>query len=294
MRGKKLAFIFTDKRPAEYYYQLQNGLFESFNHLTKNFEVMVVAYSDQLNVIRRSNYDIMLRNTDKSMAFTIREYFDPTHAFFVGTPDFNFDKLDIPDKTPKFYIHKGVKHSEKYFDYFDNVIVETEEEKKHYKNSVVAAVTNTKMYFPQETDKYFTFCFPQDLSESKLDFFSKVRVYGSISQTLNSTVRLPLDGTETLNTVINQSKAVSLIEDTNESFEIALSALACNVPVLATTDSKASKIPPVVKSLATTPDFTVAMLEALNLEKKYNFREEYILPNYSPKMYAKTIMDLIL
>jgi hypothetical protein len=293
MRGKKLAFIYTDYKPGEYYFGLHNGLFESFRHLNRNFEVMVFTYSDQMNVLRRPKYDVVFRNTDKSIEFAVNEYFNPTHTFFIGSSDFDFDRLKLDATTPKYLIHKGNKHDKRWYDYFENVIVETEEEKHHYKNSTVASVVNTKMYYPQMTDKYFTFCFPQDLSVGKLEFFSKVRVYGSISQTLNSTVKLPLDATSTLTTVINQSKAVSLIEDTNESFEIALSALACNVPVLATIDSKASKIPAVVKSLATTPEFTIAMLEALQLENKHNFRDEYIMPNYGPNQYAKLLMDII-
>jgi hypothetical protein len=118
-------------------------------------------------------------------------------------------------------------------------------------------------------------------------------VYGSISQTLNSTVKLPLEATQTLSTVFNQSKGVAFIDDTNDSYELALSALSCNVPVIASLDSKASKIPAVVKSVATTPDFTLSMLETLNLENKHNFRDEYIMPNYTPKQYAKMLMDLI-
>lgn len=293
MRGKKLAFIHTDFQPADYYFNLRNGLFESFNHLTRNFEVMVFAYSDQLNVLQRPKYDISFRNTDKSIEFSVNEFFDPTHIFFVGTSDFDFDRLKLDKTTPKFLIHKGSKHDSRWYDYFDNVIVETEEEKKHYKNAVVASVVNTNLYFPQLTDKYFTFCFPQDLHQNKLEFFSKIRVYGSISKTLNSTVKLPLESTQTLATVINQSKAVSLIDDTYDSFELALSALACNVPVLSTMDSKASKIPAVVKSIATTPDFTLAMLEALQLENKHNFREDYIMPNYTPQSYAKMLMEII-
>lgn len=293
MRGKKLAFIFTDKKPGEYYYGLYNGLFESFKYLTKNFEVAVFAYTDELNVVRRNKYDINFRNTDKSIFYAVNAYFDPTHVFFVGSSNYDYEKFELPKSTPKFFIHKGNKHKEKYKDFFDTVIVESEEEKKHYTNAIVGSVVNTKDYFPQLTEKYFTFCFPQDLSDNKLDFFSKVRVYGSISQTLNSTVKLPLESTHTLSTVMNQSKAVSIIEDTNDSFELALSALACNVPVVATVDSKASSIPAVVKSIATTPEFTLAMYETLTLEKKYNFRDEFIMPNYTPQNYAKLLMDLI-
>jgi len=292
MRGKKLAFIYTDKKPESYYYQLHNGLFESFEFLTKNFEVMVFVYSNDLNVIRRNGYDIAFRNDHKTMDYYLNYYFEPTHVFFIGS-DFDYEKVKLNKKTPKYLIHKGKNHNSKWYDYFDNVIVETEDEKKHYKNSVVASAVNTKMFFPQITEKYFTFCFPQELSKDKMEFFSKVRVYGSISQTLNSTVKLPLEATQTLSTVFNQSKGVAFIDDTNDSFELALSALSCNVPVIASLDSKASKIPAVVKSIATTPDFTLSMLETLNLENKHNFRDEYILPNYSPKQYAKILMDLI-
>jgi hypothetical protein len=293
MRGKKLAFIYTDYKPAEYYFGLHNGLFESFNHLNRNFEVMVFAYTDQMNTLRRPKFDIAFRNTDKAIEFGVNEYFDPTHIYFIGSSTYDFAKFRSKD-VPKYFIHKGNYHDPKLYDFFDHVFVETQEEVKNYKSASVAVSVNINSYYPQLTEKYFTFCFPQDLSAGKLDFFSKVRVYGSISQTLNSTVKLPLDATNTLTTVINQSKAVSLIEDTNESFEIALSSLACNVPVLATLDSKASKIPAVVKSVATTPDFTVAMLEALNLENKHNFRDEYIIPNYCPKSFAKVIMDTII
>jgi hypothetical protein len=292
MRGKKLAFIYTDRKPESYYYQLHNGLFESFEFLTRNFEVMVFAYAGDLNVMRRKDYDIAFRNDHKTMDYYVNTYFEPTHVFFVGS-DFDYEKIKLPKKTPKYLIHKGKNHDPKWYDYFDNVIVETEEEKVHYKNSVVASAVNTRMYFPQITEKYFTFCFPQELSQSKLEFFSKVRVYGSISQTLNSTVKLPLEATQTLSTVFNQSKGVAFIDDTNDSYELALSALSCNVPVIASLDSKASKIPAVVKSVATTPDFTLSMLETLNLENKHNFRDEYIMPNYTPKQYAKMLMDLI-
>ena len=110
MRGKKLAFIYTDYKPAEYYFGLHNGLFESFNHLNKNFEMMVFAYTDQMNTLRRPKFDIAFRNTDKAIEFGVNEYFDPTHIYFVGSTNYDYAKFRAK-KVPKYLIHKGNNHN---------------------------------------------------------------------------------------------------------------------------------------------------------------------------------------
>lgn len=173
---------------------------------------------------------------------------------------------------------------------FDHIIVETQAEEDKYKNTIVKSVVNTKLFNPRNSEKYFTVCYPQNISDDKKDFFEKIRVYGSISQYLDSTVRLPLNNSELLATIMNQSKAVSLLENSN-SVEYALSALACNTPVLTTIDTKASNLPPVLSSNVTTPEFINKTYTALNL--RYNYFEEYIKPNFTPDKYSKLLMELL-
>ena len=295
MRGKKLAIIITTQKPTEHYFQLHNGIFESIKYLTKNFETRVYCLTEQMNVLQRPSYDLYFRNTYPALKFALNESFEPTHVFFLSEGDFDFDLIPLNKGVPKFLIHKGRKHLEKYYDYFDTVIVETEEERKHYKKALCENVVNTNIYFPQITEKYFTFCFPQELQPSKFEFFNKVRVYGSISQNLNSTVKLPLNDSKLLSVIFNQSKAVALIDDTEDAIELALSALACNVPVITTTDSKAVTIPAVVKAEAITPEFTNLMYQTLLVgEDNINFRDEYVMTNFTPQKYAKLLMDLII
>ena len=294
MRGKKLAFIITTQKPTEHYLQLHNGVFESIKYLTKNFETRVYCLTEQMNVLQRPTYDLYFRNTFPALKFALNESFEPTHVFFISEGDFDFDLIPLNKGVPKFLIHKGRKHLEKYHDYFETVIVETEDEVKHYKKAMTQNVVNTNIYYPQITEKYFTFCFPQELQPSKFEFFNKVRVYGSISQNLNSTVKLPLNNSQILSVIFNQSKAVALIDDTEDALELALSALACNVPVITTNDSKATTLPAVVKADTQHQDFINKMYQTMQVhEQNINFRDEYVMHNFTPQRYAKILMDLI-
>jgi len=294
MRGKKLAIIITTNKPTEHYLQLHNGIFESIKYLTKNFQTRVYCFTEQMNVLQRPSYDLYFRNTYAALKFAVNESFEPTHVFFISEGDFDFSQIPLNKDVPKFLIHKGRKHLPEYYDYFDAVIVETEEEKKHYKNALCENVANTNIYYPQITEKYFTFCFPQELQPSKFDFFNKVRVYGSISQNLNSTVKLPLTNSILLSVIYNQSKGVALIDDTEDALELALSALACNVPVIATNDSKAASLPSVIKSGLDSTEFINKLYQTMQLhESNINFRDEYVIPNFTPQNYAKILMELI-
>ena len=90
--------------------------------------------------------------------------------------------------------------------------------------------------------------------------------------------------------IINQSKVVSLLEE-EDSFELALSSLACNTPVVALESIKASKIPAVMTSNYDEQDFIKQTIKAV--DNNYNYREEYILPNFTIKHMADTIKAIL-
>jgi hypothetical protein len=290
MNNTKVAIVITDKRQAKEYFELKDGLLESLNLFKKNIEIEVFALTEQMNTLVTDKYNISFRNTLKALDFAINKRFEPDIVIAVGDPNFNYAKIFTDKYKKKILIHKGNSYPTNVESYFDYIIVETQKEEEKYKNSIVKSVVNTKLFNPKNSEKYFTVCYPQNISDEKKDFFEQVRVYGSISQYLDSTVRLPLNNSELLATIINQSKLVSLLED-NNSVEYALSALACNTPVLTTIDTKAANLPPVLTSNVTTPEFINKTYTALNL--RYNYFEEYIKPNYSPDKYSKMLMDLI-
>ena len=290
MNNTKIAVIFTDKKEAIDYYQLNNGILQSLNLLGKNFDIEVFALTSEMNTIIRPRYEISFRNTYKALDFAINKRFEPDVVILVGSTNFPYERILNDKYKKKILIHKGNFYNKKVEGYFDHIIVETAEEEKEYKNSISASVVNTRIFRPQQTEKYFSVCYPQQISDNRIDFFENIRFYGSISQHLNSTVKLPFHSSEILSTIMNQSKAVSIIEDI-DSVELALSALACNTPVIVTNDTKASKLPAVIKANATTPDFINETYKALEL--RYNFFEEYIKPNYTPERFAKLLMELI-
>lgn len=291
MNGKRLAFIYADYKKVDDFYQLQTGLFESFKYLPKkNFDVRVFVLSDQMNVHQHDSYDLYFRNTYKALEYAVKEQFEPTHTFVIGNGNSNYDELPINKKKPRFLIHKGSIHNKSLSSLFDKIIVEVPEDKDEYSNSIYKMTVNTELYKPVDMGKYFTVCYPQSLAAlPDLELFNKARVFGSISANLDTTVKIPLSSSFVRQTIFNQSKAVVLMSD-EDSVETALSALACNVPVVATKDIKASYVPGVITSNASVPELPNLTLKALNM--KYNFRDAYIMPNFQPRSYADMIVEL--
>jgi hypothetical protein len=101
---------------------------------------------------------------------------------------------------------------------------------------------------------------------------------------------LPLYKGDILNLIINQSRVVSLLEDA-DSFELALSSLACNTPVVALDSIKASKIPAVMTSPREEQKFIKQTIQAV--DNCYNYREEYIMPNFTIKHMANIIKQAL-
>jgi len=290
MNNTKVAIVITDKRPAKEYFELNDGLLESLNLFKKNIEIEVFTYTEQMNTMVTPKYSINFRNTLKALDFVINKRFEPDVVIAVGDPNFNYEKIFTDKYKKKILIHKGINYNKNIESYFDQIIVETYQEELNYKNSISASVVNTKLFKPKESDKYFSVCYPQNITEDKKDFFEKIRFYGSVSQYIDSTVRLPLNSSIILATIMNQSRVVCLLENDN-SVEYALSALSCNTPVVVSNDIKANNLPAVLKSNVSITEFINKTYEALNL--RYNYHEEYIKPNYSPEKYSKLLMELI-
>lgn len=290
MNNTKVAVVWTDKKKAENYF-VPNWAVKMVKHFPKNYEFSFFALTDTNSAVYREkeNYTIWLKPDLKTLHYGVNMFFEPDILIIIGTSNFNFEGL-FGNQKKRIYIHKGITHKDKDKDLFDAVIVETIEDSSHYKKSIIQAVVDEENFSDLKIHKFFSVCYPQEISEDNFDFFNNVRLYGSISNSLSTTVKLPLYRSDILNLIINQSKVLTLLEE-EDSFELALSSLACNVPVVALNKTKASRIPAVMSASFDAQEFVKQTIKAVDY--CYNYREEYILPNFTVKHMANTIKALL-
>jgi len=290
MNNTKVAVVWTDKKKAENYF-VPNWAVKMVKHFPKNYEFSFFALTDTNSAVYREkeNYTVWLKPDLKTLHYGVNMFFEPDILIIIGTSNFNFEGL-FGNQKKRIYIHKGITHKDKDKDLFDAVIVETIEDSSHYKKSIIQAVVDEENFSDLKIHKFFSVCYPQEISEDNFEFFNNVRLYGSISNSLSTTVKLPLYRSDILNLIINQSKVLTLLEE-EDSFELALSSLACNVPVVALNKTKASRIPAVMSASFDAQEFVKQTIKAVDY--CYNYREEYILPNFTVKHMANTIKALL-
>ena len=291
MNNTKIAVVWTDKKNMEQYFY-PNWAVKMVKYFPKNFEFAFFALTDTNSAVynEKENYSIWLKPDLKTLHYGINVFYEPDVLIVIGTSNFNFDNIFGKQKK-RIYIHRGSNHKTKDYDLFDIVITETEDDRKYYKNAVTQAVVDEENFVNLGVHKFFSVCYPQEITDTdKLNFFGRVRLFGSISNALSTTVKLPLSRVDILNLIINQSKVVSLLND-EDSFELALSSLACNTPVVALNSTKASLIPAVMSAPQDEQEFIKTTIKAV--DNCYNYREEYILPNFTIKHMANCIKQIL-
>jgi len=290
MNNTKVAVVWTDKRNSEYYFN-PNWAIKLTRYFPKNYEFAFFALTDTNSAIYREkeNYTIWFKPDIKTLNYGINMYFEADILIIIGTSNFSFENI-IGNQKKKILIHKGNIHKTKDRDLFDAVIVETLEDKEFYKNAIIQPVVDEENYNDLNVFKFFSVCYPQEISQDNFEFFNAVRLFGSISNTLSTTVQLPLYRNDILNLILNQSRVVGLFDE-YDSFEIALASLSCNVPVVSLDTIKSAKIPAVIKAKNDVQDFVKQTLSAVDY--CYNYREEYILPNFTVKHMANVIKSIL-
>ena len=290
MNNTKVAVVWTDVRNPEYYFT-PNWAVKLPRYFKKNFEFTFFALTTTNSAIynENENLNIWLKPDNKTLSYGVTKFTEPDILIVIGTSDFPFEIL-FGNAKKRIFIAKGSKNNPKNYDLFNLVITETEEEIKNYKTAVCQPVVDTENYTSQKGERYFSVCYPQDLSNKLQDFFEQVRFYGSVSNNLPTTVKMPLTRHDILKTVFSQSQTVSLLDDF-DSFELAMSALACNTPVVALNSIKASKIP-VVYSSSDNPERFIKT-QYMASKKKLDWRHEFILPNFTVEKLASIIKGIL-
>lgn len=289
MNNTKISIVWTDTRNPEYYFT-PNWATKLPKYFKRNYEFSFFALTDTNSAIEKDDGNtIWLKSDYKTLTYGVTRFAEPDILIIIGKSNFNFENLFGKAKK-KIFIHKGLEHRKQDYNLFDLVITEIESDRKHYKTSVCQPVVDTESYNFINIDKHFPAFFPQEISDKNYDFFDNVRLYGSIATNVSRGLKLPLKRHDLLNMIFNQSKVVSLLEDF-DSFELALSALACNVPVVALSDTKASEIPVVLHAKKDEKNFINAQVRAL--KQNYDFRNDYILPNFTVEKIAGIIQSII-
>jgi len=288
MNNTRVCVVWTDTRNPEYYFT-PNWATKLPDHFTKNFEFSFFALTNTNSAIDKNDKTIWLKSDNKTLSYGVTKFAEPDILIIIGSSNYDFTNLFGKLKR-KILIHKGQTHKKQDYDLFDLVITETQEDTKHYKTSVCQGVVDTDNYKPIDIDKYFPAFFPQEISDKNYDFFDGVRLYGSIATNVSRGLKLPLTRHDLLNMIFNQSKVVSLLEDF-DSYELALSALSCNVPVVALNNTKASSIPVVTNAKKDEKSFINAQVKAL--KQNYDFRNDYILPNFTVDKIASIIKGIL-
>jgi hypothetical protein len=285
MNNTKVAVLFGNKRNHNYYLNNRLGIIEAFMKLPKNFQTQFFAMTDVMNAYEREGRVTWFVNTVKAMKFAINERFEPDVVFCVGDPNYEWDKV-LVGKYRKYFIYDSYEEPKKFFDW-DNIIVPTFEDLIFFPKAMVGAVYNDLIFKDNKRElKPFQIFYPQLIQN--LDLFLDIQ-HDDLVVGMNDRENILLlsdMSTPMIADIVNQSKSVVLIEKEND-IELALSALACNVPVLTVEDNKSSFLDGVFVSLATTPDFLVALNDIKSISMDTD------LTQYTTSAFAKKVRELL-
>ena len=286
MNNTKIAVIYGTKRPHLYYVNHDLGLIEAFRSLPKNFHTEFFLHTPILGAIHKGHHLMWFKNTVKSMKWGVNQYFEPNVVVCVGSPNYDWEKILVGDYK-KIFIYDSYELPKKNLNW-DAVIVPTKEDLNVYPKAIVASVYNSNLFRADDRRKHFARIFPQLVQN--LDLFLNIEhLPQSVSMNEAPDLFYLSDFPSSLmNDFLNQSKVTCLLEKDND-IELALSSMACQVPVVTVVDNKSSFLNGTFTSLATTPYFETAMVNAF----KNSGLVEYDLREYTIESFNKKLKKIL-
>jgi hypothetical protein len=281
MNNTKVAVLFGNKRDHHFYINNELGLIEAFSHLPKNFTTEFFCNTETMNAYERNGQIIWFKNTVKAMKWGVNVRYEPNIVICVGSPNYGWDKI-LTEDYKKIFIYDSYEYPKKEFEW-DAVIVPTFADKLIYPNAEVATVYNSTIFKPQDSKKYFNKIYPQLIY--KLDLFFDIQNdENTITRNPSKDVFYLSDFPSVmLNDLFNQSKMTLLVEQDND-IELALSSMACQIPVISVVDNKASRLLGVFPSLATTPTIN-EVIDYVSSFKGHKFDvSEFTVENFAKKL----------
>ena len=285
MNNTKVAVIYSEKRNHLHYVNNDLALMEVFASLPKNFHTEFFVNTPILGAIEKNKQLIWFKNTHKSMRWGVNKYLEPDVVVCVGSPNFEWEKV-IDGNYKKVFIYDSYEIPHKVLNW-DVIIVPTKDDLQYFPKAVVAAVYNNKIFKPSEKPrKHFNKFYPQQVKNLELLMDIQNDSETIAMNNIPDVFYLSDFSSSFLNDLLNQSKITCILEKDND-IELALSSMACNVPVVTTNDLKASSFNGVYNSLATTPDIYFA------IDNAFEFNSTFDLSQFTIEKYAKKLKDLL-
>lgn len=296
------------------WYSWCDGLYGAMAKLGETHKVQIYGYSDQTAFIKRDNLEINVFENEQSFRFRL-DGFKPSVVFGWGTSFHNWneiERLTTPKKRILLYAGGPIDKTNA-FRHFDHVVVENESDKEKFEDGRVSVAfgTNTDVFKPMQLNKLYPSFYPAAFALYKRhNLWSESVPEGSLAvghmqdhetecfETCIEKTHLVLPAVEmtTIPYLYNQSKATVLTaENMGGCQRSALESMACNVPVLVTSDSKASEFEGVWSAPADRDNLReayLAMVTSFELEP-VDLRNEYIVGKYDHIEYAKKLEALL-
>lgn len=306
----KIAVIREGKYTLEEWNSWCDGLYKALELAADVANIRVYGYCDMPATIVKNNLTLVLSDNVSSLRYWVNS-FGCRKIIAIGRPNHDWHEV-ISFKQPKYLIAvDGSPDKKNVTSLFEKIVVKLSKDKKQYTNSVVAFGTNTDRFRELELNRlYPSLYIGEFLPEKRHNLWAKAMPAGSLAVGRmdpkypecfevcleNGHLVLPQVPNTLIPYLLNQSQGVCLTADANGGgFQIALEALSCNVPVLATKDSEAAYLDGVWTCAPEVNEIREAYLSMILSFQNSNtdLFDKYVKDKYDEYAYAQAILELI-
>lgn len=308
----KLALVKPANETLEMWNSWCDGMYGAMDHLAEgNFNIKVFGYAEHPATLKRGNLTLHLVTNISSMKYWLKAFNAPIILGW-GTAFDPWNEI-ISMTARKILLYAGGPYdSDNAFKIFDMVVVENESDRKHFKGSIAAFGTNTKVFKPLKGfNKLFPSFYPAAFALYKRhDLWAKAMPAGSLAVghmqdhepqcyevcMENGHIVTPPLPMHIMPHLYAHSVGVCLTpENMGGCQRAALEAMACNIPVLVTNDSKAAEFEGVWACPPNVEDIKAAYLQMILAfeNEEIDLRKEYILGKYDEVTYANKLKEIL-
>lgn len=309
----RVAFVKPSKEPIGMYYSWCDGLWGAIKQLHKvhKFNVDVYGLCDQDAYFERDGIAFHMSNGVRALKYRMGVN-EPKVILGWGTSYHKWHEIEEEPAKLKVLLYAGGEPDNKNArKYFDEVVVENESDAKHFDNCPAAFGTNTDTFYPMDVQKEYPSIYPAAFALWKRqDLWAKAMPAGSLAIGQKQEHEkecyevckeyghevMDLKDMTTMVEYYNRAEGVCLTPTRMGGCQrAALEAMACNVPVLATEDSKAAEFDGVWACKPEVDEIREAFIYmVLNFYNSgRNLRDEFIVGKLDHHEYARKLNEII-
>lgn len=305
----KIAVVKPSKESLASHLAWNDGLCAALKILGQKHDVKFFSYAEAGATIKKDTIEMKLVETEYSMSYWLKS-FGPKLIIGWGTSNYHWNEIQPFDVRKILLFAGGNPDSDHASKIFSQVVVESESDAPYFPGSKVAFGTNTELFRPLDRNKLFPSLYPAAFALWKRhDLWAESMPAGSLAcglfqdhekQCYEICVKgghliMPHVSADALVNLYNESLGVCITaERIGGSQRTALEAMACNIPVLATNDSKAAEFDGVWSCPPTVDDVKNCYMNMLaQFEVNKPDLRKIVLEKYSEKVYADKLREVI-